>query len=111
MILRVCVRVFLFQVQQTLSIMQQMAIAMGPALKQHVKTLGIPVITVLGDIKVHTSQTPLLSIRLKRVHTYGQTHTSHCLSPEHSACCGHGHPELLVGADGYEGVAGRRRAV
>lgn len=38
-------------VQQTLSIMQQMAIAMGPALKQHVKTLGIPVITVLGDIK------------------------------------------------------------
>uniref|UniRef100_A0A8C7CF35 Cytoskeleton associated protein 5 n=1 Tax=Oncorhynchus kisutch TaxID=8019 RepID=A0A8C7CF35_ONCKI len=38
-------------VQQTLSIMQQMATAMGPALKQHVKTLGIPVITVLGDIK------------------------------------------------------------
>ncbi|XP_041753854.1 cytoskeleton-associated protein 5-like [Coregonus clupeaformis] len=38
-------------VQQTLSIMQQMATAMGPSLKQHVKTLGIPVITVLGDIK------------------------------------------------------------
>uniref|UniRef100_A0A8C8GYW8 TOG domain-containing protein n=1 Tax=Oncorhynchus tshawytscha TaxID=74940 RepID=A0A8C8GYW8_ONCTS len=38
-------------VQQTLSIMQQIATAMGPALKQHVKTLGIPVITVLGDIK------------------------------------------------------------
>ncbi|CAB1318242.1 unnamed protein product [Coregonus sp. 'balchen'] len=28
-----------------------MATAMGPSLKQHVKTLGIPVITVLGDIK------------------------------------------------------------
>lgn len=40
------------QVQQTLSILQQVAVAMGPALKQHVKTLGIPVITVLGDSKV-----------------------------------------------------------
>uniref|UniRef100_UPI003AB1091D cytoskeleton-associated protein 5-like n=1 Tax=Centroberyx gerrardi TaxID=166262 RepID=UPI003AB1091D len=38
-------------VQQTLSILQQLATAMGPSLKQHVKTLGIPVITVLGDGK------------------------------------------------------------
>lgn len=40
------------QVQQTLTILQQLATAMGPGLKQHIKTLGIPVITVLGDSKV-----------------------------------------------------------
>ncbi|MCJ8738053.1 hypothetical protein PDJAM_G00031060 [Pangasius djambal] len=38
-------------VQQTLSILQQMATAMGPALKQHVKGLGFPIITVLTDSK------------------------------------------------------------
>ncbi|XP_052399717.1 cytoskeleton-associated protein 5 isoform X2 [Carassius gibelio] len=38
-------------VQQTLSILQQIATAMGPSLKQHVKNLGIPVVTVLGDSK------------------------------------------------------------
>ncbi|CAL8404824.1 unnamed protein product [Boreogadus saida] len=38
-------------VQQTLGIMQQLATAMGPGLKQHVKALGLPVITVLGDGK------------------------------------------------------------
>ncbi|XP_029935626.1 cytoskeleton-associated protein 5-like [Myripristis murdjan] len=38
-------------VQQTLSILKQLATAMGPGLKQHVKSLGIPVITVLGDSK------------------------------------------------------------
>ncbi|XP_016113990.1 cytoskeleton-associated protein 5 isoform X3 [Sinocyclocheilus grahami] len=38
-------------VQQALNILQQIATAMGPSLKQHVKTLGIPVITVLGDSK------------------------------------------------------------
>ncbi|KAK2506703.1 hypothetical protein MC885_015903, partial [Smutsia gigantea] len=38
-------------VQQTLNILQQLAVAMGPNIKQHVKTLGIPVITVLGDSK------------------------------------------------------------
>ncbi|XP_035276020.1 cytoskeleton-associated protein 5-like isoform X3 [Anguilla anguilla] len=38
-------------VQQTLSILQQMATAMGPALKQHVKNLGFPIMTVLGDSK------------------------------------------------------------
>ncbi|XP_053741131.1 cytoskeleton-associated protein 5 isoform X3 [Synchiropus splendidus] len=38
-------------VQQSLTILQQLATAMGPGLKQHVKTLGIPVITVLGDSK------------------------------------------------------------
>lgn len=40
------------QVQQTLSILQQLATAMGPNIKQYVKNLGIPVITVLGDSKV-----------------------------------------------------------
>lgn len=40
------------QVQQTLTMLQQLATAMGPGLKQHVKALGIPVITVLGDSKV-----------------------------------------------------------
>uniref|UniRef100_A0A4W4GDR1 TOG domain-containing protein n=1 Tax=Electrophorus electricus TaxID=8005 RepID=A0A4W4GDR1_ELEEL len=38
-------------VQQALSILQQIATAMGPALKQHVKNLGFPIITVLGDSK------------------------------------------------------------
>ncbi|XP_041052921.1 cytoskeleton-associated protein 5 isoform X2 [Carcharodon carcharias] len=38
-------------VQQTLSILQQMATAMGPNIKQHVKILGIPIITVFGDSK------------------------------------------------------------
>ncbi|KAM4603075.1 cytoskeleton-associated protein 5-like [Polymixia lowei] len=38
-------------VQQTLSILQQLATAMGPGIKRHVKTLGMPVITVLGDSK------------------------------------------------------------
>ncbi|XP_041794841.1 cytoskeleton-associated protein 5 isoform X2 [Chelmon rostratus] len=40
-------------VQQTLTILQQLATAMGPGLKQHVKALGIPVITVLGDSKLN----------------------------------------------------------
>ncbi|XP_069761542.1 cytoskeleton-associated protein 5 isoform X3 [Narcine bancroftii] len=38
-------------VQQTLAILQQMAIAMGPNIRQHVKILGIPIIAVLGDSK------------------------------------------------------------
>uniref|UniRef100_A0A3Q2ZF28 Cytoskeleton associated protein 5 n=1 Tax=Hippocampus comes TaxID=109280 RepID=A0A3Q2ZF28_HIPCM len=38
-------------VQQSLTILQQLASAMGPGLKQHVKTLGFPIITVLGDSK------------------------------------------------------------
>ncbi|XP_076879237.1 cytoskeleton-associated protein 5-A-like isoform X2 [Brachyhypopomus gauderio] len=38
-------------VQQTLSILQQMAIAMGPGLRQHVRGLGFPILTVLTDSK------------------------------------------------------------
>ena len=37
---------------QTLTMLQQLATAMGPGLKQHIKPLGIPIITVLGDSKV-----------------------------------------------------------
>uniref|UniRef100_A0A3Q2TJF3 Cytoskeleton associated protein 5 n=1 Tax=Fundulus heteroclitus TaxID=8078 RepID=A0A3Q2TJF3_FUNHE len=40
-------------VQQTLSILQQLATAMGLGLKQHVKSLGFPIITVLGDSKLN----------------------------------------------------------
>ncbi|KAL7992320.1 hypothetical protein Chor_016576 [Crotalus horridus] len=38
-------------VQQTLTILQQLATAMGPNIKQYVKNLGIPIITILGDSK------------------------------------------------------------
>uniref|UniRef100_A0A8B9JJ37 Cytoskeleton associated protein 5 n=1 Tax=Astyanax mexicanus TaxID=7994 RepID=A0A8B9JJ37_ASTMX len=38
-------------VQQTLSILQQMATAMGPAIKQYIKSLGFPIFTVLTDSK------------------------------------------------------------
>ncbi|XP_069479300.1 cytoskeleton-associated protein 5 isoform X2 [Ambystoma mexicanum] len=38
-------------VLQTLSILQQLATAIGPNIKQHVKNLGIPIITILGDSK------------------------------------------------------------
>ncbi|XP_054632925.1 cytoskeleton-associated protein 5 isoform X1 [Dunckerocampus dactyliophorus] len=38
-------------VQQSLTILQQLATAMGPGLKQHVKILGFPIMTVLGDSK------------------------------------------------------------
>ncbi|XP_077599193.1 cytoskeleton-associated protein 5 isoform X1 [Stigmatopora nigra] len=37
--------------QQSLNILQQLAITMGPGLKQHVRTLGFPIISVLGDSK------------------------------------------------------------
>lgn len=50
--IEVCFVVFGPQVQQTLTILQQLATAMGPGLKQHVKALGFPVINVLGDSKV-----------------------------------------------------------
>lgn len=52
------------QVQQTLSILQQLATAMGPNIKQYVKNLGIPVITVLGDSKVGQTSRSLLFVYL-----------------------------------------------
>ncbi|XP_054885354.1 cytoskeleton-associated protein 5 isoform X3 [Poeciliopsis prolifica] len=50
-------------VQQTLSILQQLATAMGPGLKQHVKALGFPVITVLGDSKVNLRTAALATLQ------------------------------------------------
>ncbi|XP_041917900.1 cytoskeleton-associated protein 5-A-like isoform X2 [Alosa sapidissima] len=38
-------------VMQSLTILQQIAKAMGPALKQHIKSVGITIITVLADSK------------------------------------------------------------
>ncbi|KAM9381107.1 cytoskeleton-associated protein 5 isoform 2-T2 [Phaethornis superciliosus] len=49
-------------VQQTLSILQQLATAMGPSIKQHVKNLGIPVITVLGDSKNNVRAAALATV-------------------------------------------------
>uniref|UniRef100_A0A8C7YVM3 Cytoskeleton associated protein 5 n=1 Tax=Oryzias sinensis TaxID=183150 RepID=A0A8C7YVM3_9TELE len=50
-------------VQQTLSILQQLAAAMGPGLKQHVKSLGIPIITVLGDSKANVRSAALTTLQ------------------------------------------------
>uniref|UniRef100_H0WQ65 Cytoskeleton-associated protein 5 n=1 Tax=Otolemur garnettii TaxID=30611 RepID=H0WQ65_OTOGA len=49
-------------VQQTLNILQQLAVAMGPNIKQHVKNLGIPVITVLGDSKNNVRAAALATV-------------------------------------------------
>ncbi|NXC96613.1 CKAP5 protein, partial [Certhia familiaris] len=49
-------------VQQTLSILQQLAAAMGPNIKQYVKNLGIPVITVLGDSKNNVRAAALATV-------------------------------------------------
>lgn len=54
--------------QQTLSILQQLATAMGPGLKQHVKALGIPIITVLGDSKVLRSPMIVFMFILSQTH-------------------------------------------
>ncbi|XP_047658144.1 cytoskeleton-associated protein 5 isoform X2 [Tachysurus fulvidraco] len=49
-------------VQQTLTILQQIATAMGPALKQHVKNLGFAIITVLGDSKPNVRAAALTTL-------------------------------------------------
>ncbi|XP_067902567.1 cytoskeleton-associated protein 5 isoform X2 [Heterodontus francisci] len=49
-------------VQQTLAILQQMATAMGPNIRQHVKILGIPIITVLGDSKSNVRAAALATL-------------------------------------------------
>ncbi|XP_041074524.1 cytoskeleton-associated protein 5-like isoform X2 [Polyodon spathula] len=48
--------------QQTLTILQQIATAMGPNIKQHVKNLGIPIITVLGDSKSNVRAAALTTL-------------------------------------------------
>lgn len=50
-------------VQQSLTILQQLATAMGPGLKQHIKALGIPVITVLGDSKPNVRAAALATLQ------------------------------------------------
>ncbi|XP_039988219.1 cytoskeleton-associated protein 5 isoform X2 [Xiphias gladius] len=50
-------------VQQTLTILQQLATAMGPGLKQHVKSLGIPIITVLGDSKLNVRMAAMTTLQ------------------------------------------------
>ncbi|XP_045892888.1 cytoskeleton-associated protein 5 isoform X2 [Micropterus dolomieu] len=50
-------------VQQTLTILQQLAVAMGPGLKQHVKALGIPIITVLGDSKLNVRTAAMTTLQ------------------------------------------------
>ncbi|XP_067356900.1 cytoskeleton-associated protein 5 isoform X3 [Channa argus] len=50
-------------VQQTLTILQQLATAMGPGLKQHVKVLGFPVITVLGDSKLNVRTAAMTTLQ------------------------------------------------
>ncbi|XP_068947644.1 cytoskeleton-associated protein 5 isoform X1 [Petaurus breviceps papuanus] len=49
-------------VQQTLSILQQLAVAMGPNIRQHVRNLGIPIITVLGDSKNNVRAAALATV-------------------------------------------------
>ncbi|ETE68319.1 Cytoskeleton-associated protein 5, partial [Ophiophagus hannah] len=49
-------------VQQTLTILQQLAAAMGPNIKQHVKNLGIPIITILGDSKNNVRAASLATV-------------------------------------------------
>uniref|UniRef100_A0A3Q3VRP5 TOG domain-containing protein n=1 Tax=Mola mola TaxID=94237 RepID=A0A3Q3VRP5_MOLML len=50
-------------VQQTLTILQQLATAMGLGLKQHVKALGISVITVLGDSKLNVRTAAMATLQ------------------------------------------------
>nr|XP_033784266.1 cytoskeleton-associated protein 5 isoform X2 [Geotrypetes seraphini] len=49
-------------VLQTLSILQQMSTAMGPNIKQHVRSLGISIITILGDSKSNVRAVALASL-------------------------------------------------
>ncbi|XP_075694010.1 cytoskeleton-associated protein 5 isoform X2 [Rhinoderma darwinii] len=49
-------------VQQTLGILQQLATAMGSNIKQHVKNLGMPIITVLGDSKANIRAAALVTL-------------------------------------------------
>ncbi|KAM8940030.1 cytoskeleton-associated protein 5 isoform 2-T2 [Pelodytes ibericus] len=49
-------------VLQTLSILQQLATAIGPNLKQQIKNLGISIITVLGDSKANVRAAALVTL-------------------------------------------------
>uniref|UniRef100_H3CGY6 Cytoskeleton associated protein 5 n=1 Tax=Tetraodon nigroviridis TaxID=99883 RepID=H3CGY6_TETNG len=56
-------------VQQTLSILQQLAAAMGAGLRQHVKALGFPIITVLGDSKANVRAAAMATLQAWVQHT------------------------------------------
>ncbi|XP_057691875.1 cytoskeleton-associated protein 5 isoform X1 [Corythoichthys intestinalis] len=56
-------------IQQSLTILQQLAIAMGPGLKQHVKTLGFPIISVLGDSKPNVRAAAMATLQAWVEHT------------------------------------------
>ncbi|XP_068116838.1 cytoskeleton-associated protein 5 isoform X2 [Hyperolius riggenbachi] len=49
-------------VQQTLGILQQLATAMGPNIKQHVKNLGMSIIAVLGDSKANIRAAAMVTV-------------------------------------------------
>ncbi|XP_075439924.1 cytoskeleton-associated protein 5 isoform X3 [Ascaphus truei] len=49
-------------VLHTLTILQQLSTAMGPSIKPHIKNLGIPIITVLGDSKANVRAAALASL-------------------------------------------------
>lgn len=49
-------------VLQTMGILQQLATAIGPNIKQHVKNLGMPIITVLGDSKANVRAAALVTL-------------------------------------------------
>uniref|UniRef100_A0A8C5MTL3 Cytoskeleton associated protein 5 n=1 Tax=Leptobrachium leishanense TaxID=445787 RepID=A0A8C5MTL3_9ANUR len=49
-------------VLQTLAILQQLATAIGPNIKQHVKNLGMSIITVLGDSKANVRAAALVTL-------------------------------------------------
>ncbi|KAE8606436.1 hypothetical protein XENTR_v10010735 [Xenopus tropicalis] len=49
-------------VQQTLTILQQLSTAMGPNIKQHVKNLGMPIISVLGDSKANVRAAAMVTL-------------------------------------------------
>ena len=71
---------------------------MGPALRQHVKALGIPVVTVLGDSKVRPG---------RRSPPPPRPHLCSSAGQRPGGC--HGNPAGLGAAHRHEGVAGRRR--
>ncbi|XP_061773352.1 cytoskeleton-associated protein 5 isoform X2 [Nerophis ophidion] len=50
-------------IQQSLTILQQLAKAMGPGLKQHIKALGFAIITVLGDSKPNVRAAALATLQ------------------------------------------------
>lgn len=106
---------FSLQVQQTLSILQQLATALGPGLKQHIKALGFPIITVLGDSKVKPNFRAEFFCKLQRVESlkglFVMFDVRLCPTAAQLEDSGHDDASGVGGADGDEGLVGRRRSV